>query len=53
MPWTPKQKRYLLSAGSPLTLKQMEKMRQELHRNPRMGHAKKGAVVKKEQRGRR
>ena len=42
MPWTPKQKRYLLSSGSPLTSEQKSKMKSELHENPALGHAKKG-----------
>lgn len=29
MPWTPKQKRFLLSSGSPLTAKQKEKVKHE------------------------
>jgi len=39
MPWTPKQKRYLLSKVSPLTGNQKQKMLTELHANPAMGHA--------------
>lgn len=42
MPWTPKQKRYLLSSGSPLTSKQKAKMKAELHANPELGHRRKG-----------
>lgn len=42
MPWTPKQKRYLLSDVSPLTDDQKEKMLDELHADPSLGHAKKG-----------
>ena len=41
MPWTQKQKRYLLSSGSPLSAAQKKKMNQELHKNPKLGHAKK------------
>lgn len=38
MPWTPRQKRYLLSSGSPLSDEQKDKMKTELHANPRLGH---------------
>lgn len=38
MPWTPKQKRYLLSSGSPLKPDQKLKMKQELHDDPMLGH---------------
>jgi hypothetical protein len=41
MPWTPRQTRYLLSSGSPLSAVQKEKMKGELHANPRLAHAKK------------
>ena len=43
MPWTPKQKRYLLSKGSPLKPAQKQKMVSELHANPELGHMKKGS----------
>jgi hypothetical protein len=42
MPWTPKQVRKLLSSGSPLTLEQKIKMKRELHKQPSLGHRKKG-----------
>lgn len=42
MPWTPRQKRYLLSSGSPLTSGQKQKMLGELHDDPALGHAHKG-----------
>lgn len=42
MPWTPRQKRYLLSSGSPLSKGQKRKMIGELHQNPALGHARKG-----------
>ena len=42
MPWTPRQKRYLLSSGSPLSKGQKRKMIGELHQNPALGHASKG-----------
>ena len=42
MPWTPRQKRYLLSSGSPLSKGQKRKMIGELHQNPDLGHASKG-----------
>jgi len=47
MPWTRKQVKFLLSKVSPLTSGQKEKMKGELHANPRMGHAKKGSAVLK------
>lgn len=47
MPWTPRQKRYLLSSGSPLSAGQKDKMKAELHADPSMGHAKKGSGVLK------
>lgn len=43
MPWTRKQVKKLLSKGSPLSEAQKEKMKGELHANPKMGHAKKGS----------
>lgn len=43
MPWTPRQKRYLLSSGSPLSGQQKEKMLSELHADPSLGHKKKGS----------
>jgi hypothetical protein len=48
MPWTPKQKRYLLSSGSPLKESQKDKMKTELHNNPSLGHERKTTkVIKK------
>lgn len=47
MPWTEKQKRYLLSNASPLTGAQQDKMKAELHANPAMGHKQKGESVLK------
>jgi hypothetical protein len=44
MPWTRKQVRYLLSSGSPLSDKQREKMKGELHDNPKLGHKKKDNI---------
>lgn len=44
MPWTPKQTRYLLSDGSPLSAEQKAKMKRELHRNPALAHARKGSI---------
>ena len=46
MPWTPKQTRYLLSSGSPLTPEQKTKMKGELHANPKLAHKKKGESKK-------
>lgn len=44
MPWTRKQVKYLLDKKvSPLTSTQRTKMIGELHRDPAMGHAKKGS----------
>lgn len=44
MPWTPKQTRYLLSKGSPLSTAEKNKMKGELHANPQLAHARKGAT---------
>jgi hypothetical protein len=44
MPWTPKEKRFLLSSGSPLSGAQKTKMKAELHKDPALGHAKKGHI---------
>lgn len=46
MPWTPRQTRYLLSKGSPLKPEQKEKMKSELHADPRLAHAKKGLIAR-------
>lgn len=43
MPWTRKQVKLLLSKYSPLSSEQKDKMHQELHQNPQMGHARKGS----------
>lgn len=43
MPWTRKQVKLLLSDASPLTSGQKDKMKSELHANPKMGHLKKGS----------
>ena len=43
MPWTRRQVKYLLSKGSPLSGSQKKKMEGELHEDPSLGHAKKGA----------
>lgn len=43
MPWTRQQVKYLLSSGSPLSSQQKAKMKGELHENPEMGHARRGA----------
>lgn len=47
MPWTRKQVKKLLSSGSPLTSEQKDKMKAELHANPKLGHAKKGSEALK------
>lgn len=44
MPWTPRQTRYLLSKGSPLSGGQKDKMKAELHANPQLAQAKKGSL---------
>jgi hypothetical protein len=41
MPWTRQQVKYLLSSGSPLSSAKKEKMKSELHKNPKMGRIKK------------
>jgi hypothetical protein len=43
MPWTPKQFRFLMSSGSPLTAAQKEKDKAEAHADPSMVHRKKGS----------
>ena len=43
-PYTRKQVKLLLSDGSPLSDAQQAKMRDELHADPSMGHAKKGSA---------
>lgn len=43
MPWTRKQVKLLLSKYSPLTSGQQDKMKSELHADPKMGHARKGS----------
>ncbi len=50
MPWSPKQARFLLSKGTPLTPEQKQKMLSELHGNPsliRKGSMSKLAEAKK------
>jgi hypothetical protein len=46
-PWTRKQVKKLLSSGSPLTSEQQERMKSELHDNPKLGHARKGSKAMK------
>ena len=46
MPWTPRQTRYLLSSGSPLTPEQKDKMKSELHADPSLAHKKKGLLAR-------
>lgn len=43
MPYTRRQVRYLLSSVSPLSDEQKTKLKSELHKDPDLGHAKKGA----------
>ena len=43
MPWTPKQFRFLMSSGSPLTAEQKDKDKSEAHADPSMVHRKKGS----------
>lgn len=52
MPWTPRQTRYLLSKGSPLTSDQRTKMLGELHRDPSLAHAQKKSTSLQEMAGR-
>jgi hypothetical protein len=47
LPWTRKQVKKLLSSGSPLDDAQKRKMIEELHRDPKLGHAKKGSAALK------
>lgn len=47
MPWTREQVKYLLSQGSPLSPEQKDKMKAELHANPKLGHYRKGQIHKK------
>lgn len=47
MPWTPRAVRFLFSKGSPLTPAEKAKMERELHANPALGHARKGAIGNK------
>lgn len=43
MPYTRKEVRYLLSSVSPLSDEQKQKVKDELHANPSLGHKKKGS----------
>lgn len=47
MPWTRRQVKKLLSSGSPLTAAQQNKMKAELHANPKLGHARKDSKAMK------
>lgn len=47
MPWTRRQVKLLLSDKSPLSQEQQDKMKAELHANPKLGHAKKGSPALK------
>jgi hypothetical protein len=47
MPWTRRQVKLLLSKGSPLSPDEQRKMKEELHLNPALGHAKKGPAALK------
>jgi hypothetical protein len=49
MPWTRRQVKYLLSDVSPLSGAQKDKIKGELHENPKMGHAHKGSDELKRQ----
>lgn len=53
MPYTRKQVKYLFSSGSPLSSAQKAKMHGELHRNPALGHAKKGMRKHRSKAGRK
>lgn len=43
MPWTRKEVKYLLSKVSPLEPDQQQSMKDELHADPKLGHARKGS----------
>jgi hypothetical protein len=43
MPYTRRQVRFLLSSGSPLSSKKKAELKKELHADPSIGHAAKGA----------
>lgn len=47
MPWTPRQFRFLMSKGSPLTEAQKEKDKGEAHADPSMVHKRKGSAALK------
>ena len=47
MPYTRKEVRFLESKVSPLSAEQKEKMNEELHENPALGHKKKGSAAMK------
>ena len=47
MPWTRRQVKLLLSKGSPLSPDEQRKMKEELHRDPSLGHARKGSAALK------
>ena len=52
MPWTRRQVKYLLSAGSPLSGAGKASMKAELHGNPKLGRRrKKSALVDRAVRG--
>ncbi len=47
MPYTRRQVRKLLSSGSPLSEEQKVKMKNELRKNPALGHARQGSKAMK------
>jgi len=51
MPWTRKQVRFLFSKVSPLSGAEKDKMHEELHEEPGLGHEKKGHFHKSMQQG--
>lgn len=53
MPYTPRQTRYLLSSGSPLSPAQKDRMKAELHADPSLAHKKKGGALTEAMRKRR
>lgn len=43
MPYTRRQVKFLLSKGSPFSDERKAKLERELHRDPSIGHARKGS----------
>lgn len=47
MPYTRRQVKYLLSEASPLSEQKKASIKAELHKNPKLGHARKGGKAMK------